>query len=94
MDIGGSALTPTRRLAITEVGKDERRILTPDLDRNVLDPEFSANGRNIVFRLEDSGQVHFASVRTNGGNLQRQLERRVTVRDYASDRFAIGAPHR
>jgi dipeptidyl aminopeptidase/acylaminoacyl peptidase len=84
MDIGGSALTPTRRLAITEVGKDQRRILTPDLDRNVLDPEFSANGRNILFRLEDSGQVHFASVRTNGSNLERQLERRVTVRDYAS----------
>jgi len=85
MDIGGSALTPTRRLAITIVGKDERRILTPDLDRNVLDPEFSANGRNINFRLEDSGQVHFASIRTNGSNLQRQLERRITVRDYASD---------
>jgi len=85
MDIGGSALTPTRRLAITEAGKDERRVLTPDLDRNVLDPEFSANGRNINFRLEDSGQVHFASIRTNGSNLQRQLERRVTVRDFASD---------
>lgn len=84
MDIGGSALTPTRRLAITEVGKDERRILTPDLDRNISDPQFSANGRNILFRLEDSGQVHFASVRTNGSNLERQLERRVTVRDYAS----------
>ena len=84
MDIGGSALTPTRRLAISEVGKDQRRILTPDLDRNVLDPEFSGNGRNILFRLEDSGQVHFASVRTNGSNLERQLERRVTVRDYAS----------
>jgi len=85
MDIGGSALTPTRRLAITEAGKDERRVLTPNLDRNVLDPEFSANGRNINFRLEDSGQVHFASIRTNGSNLQRQLERRVTVRDFASD---------
>jgi dipeptidyl aminopeptidase/acylaminoacyl peptidase len=84
MDIGGSALSPTRRLAITEVGKDERRILTAGLDRNVLDPEFSANGRNINFRLEDSGQVHFASIRTNGSNLQRQLERRVTVRDFAS----------
>lgn len=84
MDIGGSALTPTRRLAITEVGKDERRILTPDLDRNISDPQFSANGRNILFRLEDSGQVHFASVRTNGSNLERQLERRVTVRDHAS----------
>lgn len=84
MDIGGSALTPTRRLAITEVGKDQRRILTPDLDRNISDPQFSANGRNILFRLEDSGQVHFASVRTNGSNLERQLERRVTVRDYAS----------
>ncbi len=84
MDIGGSALTPTRRLAITEVGKDQRRILTPDLDRNISDPQFSANGRNILFRLEDSGQVHFASVRTNGSILERQLERRVTVRDYAS----------
>jgi len=84
LDIGGSALTPTRRLAITEVGKDERRILTPDLDRNISDPEFSANGRHILFRLEDSGQVHFASVRTNGSNLERHLERQVTVRDYAS----------
>jgi len=84
MDIGGSALTPTRRLAITEVGKDQRRILTPDLDRNISDPKFATNGRNILFRLEDSGQVHFASVRTNGNNLQRQLERRVTVRDFAS----------
>ncbi len=84
MDIGGSALTPTRRLAITEVGKDERRILTPDLDRNISDPEFSENGRNIYFRLEDSGQVHFASVRTNGSGLRRQLERRVTVRGIAT----------
>ena len=84
LDIGGSALTPTRRLAITEVGRDERRILTPDLDRNISDPEFSANGRHILFRLEDSGQVHFASVRTNGSNLERHLERQVTVRDYAS----------
>jgi len=84
MDIGGSALTPTRRLAITEVGNDERQVLTPDLDRNVSDPAFSANGRNIIFRLEDSGQVHLASVRTNGSNLQRELERRVTVRDVAT----------
>lgn len=58
--------------------------MTADLDRNVSDPEFSANGRAIQFRLEDSGQVHFASVRTNGGNLERLLERRVTVSDVAT----------
>ncbi len=78
-DIGGSALTPTRYLAVTEVGADERNILTPDLDRNVANPEYSANGRNIYFRLEDSGMNHFAAVRASGGDVERLLERQVSI---------------
>jgi len=80
-DVGGSALTPTQYLALTEVGADERNILTANLDRNISDPEFSANGRTIYFRLQDSGQDHFASIRTSGGSVERLLERQLSVRE-------------
>ena len=82
-DVGGSALTPTRYLAATRVGRDERRILTPDLDRNVSDPEYSVDGGKIFFGLQDSGMDHFASVDTGGGEPLRLLERQVSVRDFS-----------
>jgi dipeptidyl aminopeptidase/acylaminoacyl peptidase len=82
-DIGGSALTPTRYLAITRVGEDERNVLTPDLDRNVANPAFSADGETIYFRLEDSGQNHLAAVGSDGEGLTRLLERQVNVRDFS-----------
>jgi dipeptidyl aminopeptidase/acylaminoacyl peptidase len=83
-DVGGSALTPTRYLAETRLGRDERRILTPALDRNVADPQYTENGRRIRFRLEDSGQVHLASVGTDGRSLRRELDGPVTVRDFVA----------
>lgn len=82
-DIGGSALTPTRRLAITAVDEDERNILTGSLDRNLSQPTFAANGRTIYFRLEDSGQNHLASVATDGDDLQRLIERKASVGDFS-----------
>jgi len=84
-DIGGSALTPTRHLAITTVGQDERTILTPDLDRNASAPAFSSDGQSIYFRLEDSGQNHFASVGVGGGNVERLIERQVSVGNFAME---------
>jgi dipeptidyl aminopeptidase/acylaminoacyl peptidase len=84
-DIGGSALTPTRHLAITNVGQDERTILTPDLDRNVSAPAFSTDGRSIYFRLEDSGQNHFASVGVDGGDVERLIERQVSVGNFSME---------
>ena len=82
-DVGGSALTPTRYLASTVIGRDERQILTPDLDRNVSDPMYSSDGRKIYFKLQDSGQVHFASVDKDGRRLMRNLEQQVNVRDFS-----------
>ena len=38
-DIGGSALTPTKYLAITDISADQHEILTPELDRNVSESE-------------------------------------------------------
>ena len=81
-DVGGSALTPTKYLAITDIGADQREILTPDLDRNVSNPEFSENGRDIYFRLEDSGMNHLARVRARGGDVVREISGNVSVRDF------------
>lgn len=81
-DVGGSALTPTRYLAETRISQDERRILTPGMDRNILNPSYSDDGKRIQFRLEDSGQVHLASVGTDGKNLRRDLDGPLAVRSF------------
>lgn len=81
-DVGGSALTPTKYLAVTEIGADQRSILTANLDRNVSRPEYSSNGRDIYFRLEDSGMNHFARVRARGGDIVREVSDEVSVRDF------------
>ncbi|MFT4860811.1 MAG: dipeptidyl aminopeptidase/acylaminoacyl peptidase [Pseudohongiellaceae bacterium] len=82
-DVGGSALTPTKYLAVTEISADQRRVLTPNLDRNVSSPEYSSNGRDIYFRLEDSGMDHFAKVRASGGDVVREVNGDVSVQDFA-----------
>ncbi len=82
-DVGGSALTPTKYLATTEIGADERRVLTPNLDRSVSSPKYSSNGREIYFRLEDSGMNHLAKVRARGGDVVREVNGSVSVRDFS-----------
>ncbi|MEC7125873.1 MAG: S9 family peptidase, partial [Pseudomonadota bacterium] len=82
-DIGGSALTPTKYLAITDIGADQREILTPELDRNVSGPSFTEDGRDIYFRLEDSGSNQLARVRASGGDVVREIGGEVSVRDYS-----------
>lgn len=82
-DIGGSALTPTRRLAVTAVGEDERNILTETLDRNLSQPVFAASGKTIYFRLEDSGHNYLASVATDGDDLQKLIERKASVSEFS-----------
>ncbi|MEC8586738.1 MAG: S9 family peptidase [Pseudomonadota bacterium] len=82
-DIGGSALTPTKYLAITDIGADQREILTPELDRNVSGPSFTEDGRDIYFRLEDSGSNQLARVRASGGDVVREIGGEVSVRDFS-----------
>lgn len=82
-DVGGSALTPTKYLASTDIGSDQRKILTASLDRNVSNPEFSDNGRDIFFRLEDSGMNHFARVRAEGGDIVREVNSNISMRAFS-----------
>ncbi len=72
-------------LALVPAGGGEPRILTPALDRNVLDPRFSPDGRAVVFLLEDGGNQLLARVSVEGGSVERVVagEREVTAFDVA-----------
>jgi dipeptidyl aminopeptidase/acylaminoacyl peptidase len=54
-------------------------LLTSTLDRNVVKPYFTADGKSILFLLEDDGAVHLAKVPVAGGNVERLVAGRRTV---------------
>jgi dipeptidyl aminopeptidase/acylaminoacyl peptidase len=57
-------------LAVVPAAGGEARLLTQSLDRNVERPCFTADGRSILFLLEEGGTVHLARVPTAGGTPQ------------------------
>ena len=54
-------------LAVVPAAGGEERVLTPTLDRNVLHPFWSADGKTIRFIMEDDGVQRLASVPATGG---------------------------
>jgi dipeptidyl aminopeptidase/acylaminoacyl peptidase len=75
----------TNNLAIVAVAGGTPRILTPALDRNVSRPQFTPDGANVLFLLEEGGNVHLARVAAAGGTIERVLdgERDVNAFDVA-----------
>lgn len=61
---------------------DRGRQPTVRLDRNTLQPKFSADGKRIFFLLEDDQSMQLASVTTDGDNLQRLTPSNRTVSNY------------
>lgn len=57
-------------LAIIPANGGSPRLLTPTLDRNVVKPRFTADGKSILFLLEDDGNVHLAKVSVAGGKIE------------------------
>jgi dipeptidyl aminopeptidase/acylaminoacyl peptidase len=57
--------------------------LTPTLDRNVISPRFSADGRHVYFMVEDGGNRHLARVRATGGAIERVVGGERHVAGYA-----------
>jgi len=47
------------------------RILTSTLDRNVVKPQFTADGASIIFLLEDDRVIHLAKIPVIGGKVER-----------------------
>ena len=66
-------------LAIIPSAGGARRLVIPDLDRNMTEPVWSADGASIAFLLEDDGSVHLARVPAAGGRVERLLAGRRAV---------------
>lgn len=63
-------------------GSGEVRILADDLDRNVRDPRFGADGRHIFIGIEDSAEGHVGRVDVRTGRVDRPVEGAFTVGEY------------
>ncbi len=72
-------------VALAPVGGGPSRALTAALDRNVLKPRFTPDGRFVLFLLEDRGNRHVARVPLEGGSVERVVEgeRDITAFDVA-----------
>jgi dipeptidyl aminopeptidase/acylaminoacyl peptidase len=62
------------KLAVVPVDGGPARILTESLDRNVLSPVFSPDGRSVLFLLEDDRVHHLARIPVGGGAVERMVE--------------------
>ena len=61
----------TNNLAIVPVAGGAPKMLTTGLDRNLSRPAFTPSGEQVVFLLEDAGNVHLARVPAAGGAVVR-----------------------
>ena len=77
-------LYATVHLALTSEGK-ESRLLTSELDRMITNPRYSADGRSIYFRLEDSGEQILARIPTEGGTVERLISGERVVQSFTPE---------
>ncbi len=68
-----------RHLAVVPAEGGPARVLTAELDRNVLSPRWSADGASILFLLEDDRAMHLARMPAAGGPVERILGGRRVV---------------
>jgi len=88
----------TTYLALAPAEGGEPRILTRDLDRNIMSPRFAADGKSVYIMLEDSGEQHLAQVNLSDGKLTRPVAGQRSVRSYSLGRSGstavlISEPH-
>jgi dipeptidyl aminopeptidase/acylaminoacyl peptidase len=59
------------RLAVVPAAGGAPRVLTSELDRNVVSPRFTADGSAILFALEEDRSVQLARIPAAGGAIER-----------------------
>jgi dipeptidyl aminopeptidase/acylaminoacyl peptidase len=72
------------RLAVVPAAGGAVRVLTSDLDLNVLSPRFTPDGRAIVFLLEEDQAVHLARISVGGGPVERLVGGRRVVSSFST----------
>lgn len=79
------AVNHLARLSVKDL---EHQWFSLELDRNTWSPEFSADGKHVYFRLEDSGEEHVARLGWSDQSFERVLDGKRVVSS-----FALGANH-
>ena len=72
------------KLAVVPAAGGPERVLTADLDRNVLSPRFTADGSAILFTLEEDQAVHLAKIPAAGGRVERLVGGRRVVSAFST----------
>lgn len=66
----------THHLAVVAASGGDSRILTKDIDRNVMSPRWSADSRSLYFLLEDDRNQHLAQIAVATGKWSRVFDGR------------------
>jgi dipeptidyl aminopeptidase/acylaminoacyl peptidase len=69
-------------LAVVPAEGGPARAVVKGLDRSMVQPRWSADGKSITFLLEDDRNVHLARVPAAGGSVERLTPKGRTVSDY------------
>ena len=72
-----------QKVAVVPAAGGPARVLTAALDRNVLSPAFSSDGASVLFLLEDDRVYHLARVPAAGGPVERLVEGRRSLTEFA-----------
>ncbi|MBI3664595.1 MAG: S9 family peptidase [Acidobacteria bacterium] len=73
----------TQHLAIVSAQGGAEKVLTAKLDRNVIRPQFSADGKSIYFLFEDDGEQSLGSIPAGGGDVTRVIAGKKSVESFA-----------
>lgn len=73
----------TNHLATIPASGGTPTIWTDKVDRNVMKPTFSADGKSVWFMLEDSGEQHLASMEISSKKMNRWITGDAMVYDFA-----------
>jgi len=87
-----------RQPAVVDLESRESRLLSPGLDRNVSSPQFTPDGRSVLYRLTDSGAGHLAAFPAGGGEPTRPVAGDRSVRSFSQSddgrvAFLASEPH-
>jgi dipeptidyl aminopeptidase/acylaminoacyl peptidase len=77
------------RLAIVPAAGGTPRVLTADVDLNVLSPQFTEDGSAILFLLEDDQAVGLARIPAGGGKVERLVNGRQVIGEFSSAKGRI-----
>jgi len=73
-------------VVVTAALGGEARVVTKKLDRNILNPKFSADGESILAEIEEDGEQPLARITVANGAITRLTPGRITVQSFSANR--------